>query len=424
MSMEDLKQLHFFSLLWILSAFLVAALSFPQDSAAALYLDLPIADAPTKTKQSNIGLLYHPEHVNTAENGEATNLLNHIESLGYEVSLFEETLSHSTELENFLADKQVFIVPELSVGDIDDNINSQSRQVLRSFLESGGRMLVFASDSYKAFVFPQISNSVDFINDLLTISVKEARFTATGHGVLTEEAAYSVLSQGPQELPYNDLTVLLKGNQLPQSLPNPAMTLYKDSVSDNAAVVLFPYFAGELIYFGWDFYDYLNQAPQWLGLVNLALKEVDLEVRGQIQVEGHQLEIDLEVENLSSNTATGLKLSHAKPQHFKVSEAIDSNFDLCLLGSKIDCTLNSLAPKEVAYVKIFLETTEDFQEGNEVIFPFSLSLRELDFNPSNNQLQLSASPKAPLPPPADEVVEESATETSLPIAGGCSLVRY
>jgi VCBS repeat-containing protein len=171
------------------------------------------------------------------------------------------------ELGALLAGAGVLMLPEHE----GDAPGYPAAAAIESFVHAGGTLVVFGYSGLAEHTLP-------FVNDTFGFALQKAE--APGPGLAyryetyyrTDEAAGTRFADNPDELPWNDGTSTIQTAFLPEE----AISLYESETGVASALCVMPYGAGEVVYFGWDYFIGAPVASQDNGWVELLADVVDL----------------------------------------------------------------------------------------------------------------------------------------------------
>ncbi len=218
---------------------------------------IPVPPPVTPGADTEIVLFFNNSFVDTYEsyNGEATNVRDSLQSLGYTVNTFTDY--SASGLSSALTGKSVLAIPELERGALDLSLTADARAVIQAFVENGGRIILFGG-----------SRSPALLNSIFGFTITYSGSSTT---YKTAEAISTVFESGPPTLPVNNATTGFYNT----SLPAGATSIY--SSGSASSVVLIEQGSGSIIYLGWDWY---NARPTgsydggWLDVLDLAMSDI------------------------------------------------------------------------------------------------------------------------------------------------------
>ena len=157
-------------------------------------------------------------------------------NLGHNTDTFAGT--SDSNFSGGLSGTDVFLMPELYVGDLDAAISDTARATIADFVDDGGVFIIFDA----ANAFPLLNSTFGFgmtrTSDTGTLSLD------------TTAAANSRFRYAPATIPSQDATSAAVLGDLPAA----AVPLYTDG-SGNAVVTMIPYGKGYIFLFGWDWFN-------------------------------------------------------------------------------------------------------------------------------------------------------------------------
>ena len=218
------------------------------------------AAAPTP----EVTILFNGTFVDNSESsgGEATNVRDSFQSLGYSVSTFTDITAAG--LTNALTGKTVLAIPELERRSLILSLSVQAQTVIRDFVNNGGTLVSFGHYSYNTAVLNSIFG--------YSLSVSSCISSISPVYNKTTNATGTAFETGPVSLPGYSATCAVRTS----SLPVGAVSLYED-FSLNTALFTKQEGSGVVVNIGWDWF---NASPTgsydggWLDILNLAMSSV------------------------------------------------------------------------------------------------------------------------------------------------------
>ncbi len=236
--------------------------------------------------------------VNTDFEGESYNLQFAVEGLGHNIQLFVGT--DLAGFQNALASKSVLVIPELEIGSLVDDLDTDTRDFIRDFISSGNRLIVIGDDDAR---YAALLNSILSLDTLTSSFIDAGNILNLQSG--TDQTVYEGLSSSILSL---DGTYLISG------LPVEAKVIYGLS-QDEGVVVELPYGNGKAIFLGYDWYDSYAapdcgdcQDEGWSDVLERVLAQAEINVsfetapQSNLKV-GEQFDITLKVENAGLSPA-------------------------------------------------------------------------------------------------------------------------
>lgn len=191
---------------------------------------------------------------------EAYNLFVGLEYFNKEVVAISEFTS--VALQNALNTSRYFVVPELENlgegGGFRGIIANNAASIISDWVYNGGKYITF----YPTYFQKELLNQIFSLN--LVEGVKSGQYNKT------VDADATVFKNASNSIP--DLSATETIN--PTSLPPDSVVVYQTNDGAGAALTIIPYGSGEIIIFGWDWYDaapYGNSDGGWVELLQLAV---------------------------------------------------------------------------------------------------------------------------------------------------------
>jgi hypothetical protein len=219
---------------------------------------------------ANVALFFNPSFVDTATDGsgEAYNVQQGLIAQGHTVTTFTGT--SAAALSAALVGKSVLVIPELQNGNLSPVLDKNASLTLALFVDNGGTLVMFD---------PGVGDPLAVLNQ----SFPQFKLTSDGGAVgtisKTAAAAGTPFASGPATLTTNLNAVdTIKADSLPSSatLPLSSHIIYADG-NGNAAVTLIQYGGGNIVIFGWDWFDAAPVGGQdggWLSVLDIAGNDV------------------------------------------------------------------------------------------------------------------------------------------------------
>lgn len=210
-------------------------------------------------------LFFNSGFVDTYEgsNGEATNLRDSFQSLGYPVSTFTDY--SAAGITTALTGKSVLAIPEMELNNLTYYLTPAARSVIVNFVNNGGTFLIFGDYSNYA---------VSLLNSVFTgYGLIGAGYPGVNY-YKTPAAVGTVFESGPAYLPSYSATIPV----YLFSLPAGARSLYASG--SYTALFSKDEGLGSVIYLAWDWYDARPTGFQdggWLSILNLVMSAVEPE---------------------------------------------------------------------------------------------------------------------------------------------------
>lgn len=133
----------------------------------------------------------------------------------------------------------VILIPELEENDLDPDLSSDSKTIIRNFVSNGGTFVMFE---------PESGDLITVLNDIFSFSLDtnnaDEPFTLTTDG----RTLFPGLSP---TLPDNNGSDALDTTTLPAG----STTIYSGDGSNESIVTLMPYGSGKIYVMAWDWYD-------------------------------------------------------------------------------------------------------------------------------------------------------------------------
>jgi hypothetical protein len=227
-----------------------------------------IAAVPSTASAANVAFFNNATYVDIANpGGEATNLDASLIAAGHTVNAF--TGITAADLTTALAGQDAIVIPEQEKpgAGLQADLLPDAKQVLRDFVSAGGNLVTFAQ--HKAVLDAIFGYSIGTTGPIVM----------GGNADKQPIAASTPYGGGPTTLAPNSAVY----GMLVSALPPAAKVVYKrtESALDYGVVVLIPYGAGTITYFGWDWYN--SNPPQgggadggWQNMLSLATNAAGL----------------------------------------------------------------------------------------------------------------------------------------------------
>lgn len=317
---------------------------------------------------------------------ESENLQASIASFGgHTVTTF--TGIEAADFEAALDGKQILVIPELENGDLAPDLSAEAIAVIANFVQSGGRLLVFADSNEP---LEALLNTVFGFSLVVDGSPDTSNKTAAAVGTLFEN--------GPDTLPYNNGTGYIQASTLPADALN--IYNYNDNSEDFAVVAILPFGAGEVIFMGYDWFDSNPSADVgcegdgqdggWQNVLQLALAtfEADLQISKSADVEtaevGDQIAFTIAVTNNGPDTAGDVLVSDSLPASASLV-SVNASQGSCSGTAPITCELGSLEEGATATVTLVVTADEEGILTNQA----EVSSTTEDLDPDNNTASAS-----------------------------------
>ena len=158
-------------------------------------------------------------------------------------------------LSEVLSQGNKFLIPENEEGEVPWSTESQA--VIAAWVASGNTLIVFYVNIW-----------LDVFNSIFDFSIEEGEGGDSTYNK-TEAAASTIFSSGASSI--NALSATDK--LLISSLPSGAIPVYSNGTE--SAVTILPYGEGNIIVFGWDWYDALPfgaEGGDWVDLLQMAVQ--------------------------------------------------------------------------------------------------------------------------------------------------------
>ena len=182
----------------------------------------------------------------TDSDQEGSNLYFSLKSRGFQVDTF--TTTDSAAVAAILADADVLVLPEPENADYD-SLPAGAQHAIRAFVRKGGTLAWF---DYAESMNPIFGWELDYGN--------EESYDST-----IVKAASTAPFVGPDSLPWADATDIIESATMPAG----STIIYR--AGDDGAVVVIPVEDGEVVYFGFDWYDaapFGSQDGGWIELLD------------------------------------------------------------------------------------------------------------------------------------------------------------
>lgn len=170
---------------------------------------------------------------------EASNLDNALTTQRHTVTTFSRVTASA--IRSAVSGKAVLAIPELESGDLNAAMDDAGRDAIADFVRGGGTLLVFNPRNYVT----------SLLNDTFGFALVGSMFpTGTISRNAADTAGTTFANCGPPTLGNNDDTMGMTA----ASLPAGAKRIYTDPAG-NSVVTLIPVEKGNIVVFGWDWYD-------------------------------------------------------------------------------------------------------------------------------------------------------------------------
>jgi hypothetical protein len=160
-----------------------------------------------------------------------------VRSVGFPVDTFSGLTA--ADVHTYIAGKDILFFPEV-YGNPSFTIDGEDS--VQAWVAEGGTVVVFSA-----------GNNIEVFNELFGLSL-EAKGSYSSRAAIPRnaEASETPFGDGPASIPENDWTYYL----LASSLPDSAIVAYGEPEGGpDAAVVVIPYGAGRIVFFGWSWGD-------------------------------------------------------------------------------------------------------------------------------------------------------------------------
>ena len=169
---------------------------------------------------------------------EASNLVFTLESFGLDVHPFVD-ISTGNIIE-VTRNTQILVIPEMELGDLTPALSVEARTRIVSFVQNGGTLMVFLPSTFER----------GFVNTLFGLTLAGGVFGVT-QDLNATDAAGTSFAFGPSAIPNLSATVTVDDATLPMG----SLAIYRDLGTGDAAVSVIPDGAGQIIIFGWDWFN-------------------------------------------------------------------------------------------------------------------------------------------------------------------------
>ncbi len=213
----------------------------------------------------NIALFFDSNYVDIQDGNifsEASNLKETLEYLGHELVYFTdfETVAHN--------EFDLVIIPEMEKQNLSRALNDNQFNHYKSYVENGGSIIIMGVVSSDD---SQNRNSIDFINRMLGSNAKLGEPILDGTCIKHENVTDGDFSVAPDELNNNNAVVYIESG-LPA---NSRIIYHSENNTNEGAVVQFPFGKGNLVYFGWGWWNAKPLGSQdggWLSLLDSSVE--------------------------------------------------------------------------------------------------------------------------------------------------------
>lgn len=228
----------------------------PVINDSAIYDELRANDLFSQYFESGSVVLINTTYVDydpDNPSAEASNLIAGLEYLGREVKTFTDVSASGVTAA--IEGVSHLIIPELEENELV--FSAEAKEVIKSYVNAGNKFLAF-------YATPRM---LDMVNYLFDWSISEG---SEGSGTYnkTDDAAALGYGSGPSSIPVENATY----GVAPTTLPDGGVSIYKEE-TDNSAVTVIPYGGGQVILFGWDWYNAFpvgDNNDGWLAVLDIA----------------------------------------------------------------------------------------------------------------------------------------------------------
>ncbi|TAN70693.1 MAG: hypothetical protein EPN17_04285 [Methylobacter sp.] len=212
---------------------------------------------------ANIAVFDNNEFVDSNNDhlsSESDNIQATLISLGHNVSTFIQysAIDFSSALES----TDILVIPEQETGNLSLALTDKAKQVLRDFVNTGGRIII-GGDMY--------SNDVDFLNSVFDYSITNRNNEAPSY--ITDIASGTSFDSAPSTLTHNNGTYSIDKS----SLPINGLSIYENG--NHTTVAVLPYGTGDIVYLAYDWYDAAPVGSQdggWIEILSTITEAVPL----------------------------------------------------------------------------------------------------------------------------------------------------
>jgi Ca2+-binding RTX toxin-like protein len=258
--------------------------------------------AGKQLRKAHIALFANTKYVDNFPDGglgdsEVRNLNATLNKQGHKVSEF--TNRSASGLTAALAGKDVVVIPEQEIGPL--TLSGAAAEVLRDFVATGHTLILHGTAG---------DEDTDFLNGVFGFSVDNGD-VYKAEGTFTQDtgaATGTAFADDPLSIPGNNTVCTL--NQA--SLPLDALSLYNDGT--NAAVVVFTYGGGQVVFLGYDWFDAAPRGEQnggWGKVLASAVSRVNgpgVEIQGSLNddtVNAHETAAGQPLPTIRNDTIIG-----------------------------------------------------------------------------------------------------------------------
>jgi hypothetical protein len=242
--------------------------------------------------KSTVAVVTDEAFTDTAE--EAAHVVDDLEAAGHTVDeidpLNADTLATALEGADVLAmpeyDPSGPEEEEAAPADYAADLDEASLDLIRDFVDAGGRVLVFGEATPEDDLNDIFGFDVEQVNSFCRSDEAEAGSAAVGDPcVLTEEAAETEFADGPATLDYANGSMGLDPATLPTGATIAYLGQYDEelndasaaAVADLAAVVSMPFGDGAVVFLGYDWYPGESASePDWATILDLAVSQPEV----------------------------------------------------------------------------------------------------------------------------------------------------
>jgi hypothetical protein len=226
---------------------------------AGPFLSAVVAAGPVAV--STVAVFSNGDYTDVGE--EDANLIDDLEARGHTVVLIEELSAEA--FTTGLDGAHVLAIPEIDSLAFLDDASADVLDVIRAFVDGGGRILFFGSNDPTPLMNELFEYELEYLDEFCFPPPAEGVSTAAvGDCVLTAAAADTEMADGPADLAYvNDSTSVT-----PASLPEGSTVFYEGTAGlgpnaagaagvlpeDLVAAASMPFGDGAVLLFGWDWF--------------------------------------------------------------------------------------------------------------------------------------------------------------------------
>jgi hypothetical protein len=218
----------------------------------------------TRAMRANLAMFFDAAYVATGAGGEGSELRDSLTALGHSVSTF--TGLDAASFQQAIAGADALVIPEADLGNFATDLSLNAKFVIREFVAQG-RGLIVAADTGNGG-----TEDVDVLNSVFGWTLTDVT-TPAASSLNATAAAGTRFAGGPSILPPNNQVSALGL----ASLPAGSRALYK-SAANNVYIAQMPFFDGQVVYLGWDWFSATpapgTQDGGWIDVLNRAVNEV------------------------------------------------------------------------------------------------------------------------------------------------------